>query len=1201
MQSNLQSQVLMASKYIILGMCLQVFLGTSILLAHNAFSQAKSLKDIYIRLNLENVQLVEAFQEIGSDTDFSFVFNGETLDKNRRISIVSKNNSLESVLMDVSKQAEVKFKRVNSNIYVSKKRLFESPISEKIVNENVIDYEIEGRVTDEYGEGLPGVNVLIKGTSTGVVTDINGDYIINVPDNVETLVFSFVGFITQEIDVNGRSSIMVTLVEDVTGLDEIVVVGYNSERKKDVLGAVSTIDMKEIEQNTNPNILQVIQGRMAGVFIDQDGDPGQGASVRIRGNNTLGNNDPLYIIDGVPQKPFQSNENGAASINWGLGWLNPNDIESVQVLKDASSSSIYGSRASNGVVIITTKQPKNQAARIEVNARFGVEIWNDYDDMLDSRGQAMLQWQAAVNDGTDPDNNGIYTYQWHLDPSLGPGIQGNGVPVLDEINYPEWLDESDMLRPAGHPNSIYGGNIERGTDWFEELTQTGIIQNYDISFSQGSESGGVQVSLSLMDQKGVVINTDYSRLSSRINSNYKFFDNRLTIGENLSITKGERQWMDSQIGGTQLSGGFNMKPVLPVYTEDGRFAGNPGAGFSDRDNPVAKAFDNRDDRIYDLKVFGNIYLDLKIIEGLNFKTTLGIDYDNIYSRDLFRTYERGFLSNRTAELTEQQTHQINWVFNNTLTYTKSLNNHNFTILAGTEAVKNTFKVLAGNGREFALETNEYFQLNAASGAKTSSGFSTGFQLFSIFGKANYSFQDKYLASVTVRRDGSSRFGSENQFAFFPAFSMGWRIGDEEFMSSINWLSDLKVRVGWGQTGNQDIENDARFGLYDALYAEPNVLNPWNSSGYGNNSTSYDIGNVNTGLLPSGFYNVQAANQALKWESTTEINYGIDFGFLGNRFLGSFEFFNKKTDGILIQPVAIGAQGDGSSRWVNGADMETTGWESTIEYVSEITDGLNYSIRANFSHYNDEITFLPEELFASYPGNEEQNILGHSPFALFGYRTDGIFQNQNEVDAHADQVNKAVGQLRIKDLNGDGVINALDQEYQGVNARPNIEYGITGRVSYKNFDLSLFFWGMADRKSSDGGIDRRETASCGTCQGENSGDLALTAWTPTNTGSRIPAVSNSIRPIGFSDFNIRNSSFLALKQATLAYTFSGALVNNSFLTNFRIYFTADNLFWITDSKGNDQWTAPKWQVANTPFSNSLYPKTPRYTLGLTMGF
>ncbi len=1071
--------------------------------------------------------------------------------------------------------------------------------------------QISGTIVDENSQPLAGVTVVIKGTTTGTITDIDGNYSVEAAsDNV--IVITYVGYQPQEITVGAQSVIDMQLALDTQQLEELIVTGYSVERKKDLLGAVAVMDLDQIKDVTVYNTAQALQGRMPGVFVDQVGDPGQGASVRIRGNSTLGNNDPLYIVDGVPVQPYITNENGTNQTNWGISWLNPGDVESIQVLKDASSASIYGSRASNGVIIITTKQPKDAKASITVNARYGVQTWTDPDEMANNRERAIIAWQQSVNDGADPDNDGIYTYQWHFDPSLGTGIQGNGVPVLDQIIYPDWLDQTDNMRPAGHAQSVHGGDIEVGTDWWDESSQTGIVQNYDVGFSQGTDRGGVQLSMNYFDQKGVLLRTGYERFGVRLNSNYNFIDNRLTVGQNFNIVKGEREWLDSQIGGDLAGIGYRLKSILPVRTEDGRFAGPPGAGFSDRDNHIGSSEDNRDDRIHNLKVFGNVYVDFEIIEGLNFRSTLGVDYDRINSTDIFRTYSRGFLSNSIAELTRRSTDQINWVFNNTLTYNKTINSHSFTVLAGTEAVENFVDLYTATAKDFALETKEYLVLDAASGERNTTGSTTGFSLFSYFGKANYSFQDKYLASFTIRRDGSSRFGTQNRFAVFPAASVGWRIGDEDFMSGLGWLSDLKIRVGWGKTGNQDILNDARFSLFRALYAEANILpNPW-ALPAANNSTSYDIGNQENGLLQSGFYAVQTGNDELKWEEQTEINIGLDFGFLDQRLIGSFEFYNKKTTDILIQPVPIAAIGDGKNRFANGADMETNGWEGQITYNSQRTGDWTYSVSLNLSHYSDQITALPEGLWASYPGNEEQNIIGQSADALFGYVADGLFQNQGEVDGHADQVGKRIGQLRYKDLNNDGVISSLDQEFLGTNARADLEYGIHGEVGWKDFDLRLFFWGAAGRDMDDTGNIRRFGTS-GTGDGENIGQRALEAWNFTQTGSIIPALTRSTSNARVSSYTIRNASFFALRQATLGYTLPASVVSNTFLSNLRVYFTGEGLFWLTDGKGEDEWTAPGWHVDRVligadpkrarrfPFTHSATPRGPRYTLGLTVGF
>lgn len=1062
---------------------------------------------------------------------------------------------------------------------------------------------ITGTVTDaENGEPLIGANILVSGTSGGTVTDFDGSFSLEVDEAATALEVSYTGYTSQTVSIAGLDNVEIRLSAGAV-LDEIVVTGYAVERKKDLLGAVAVLDLKDVDDSGNSNILQSMQGRVAGVNVDLSGDPGQGARIRIRGTSTLGKlTDPLYIVDGVPVQTFVTNENGSTvPQTWGISWLNPNDIASVQVLKDASSASIYGARASNGVVIITTKQADTKKARVELNVRTSVEQWTDFDDLTNNRERAILEWQGAVNDGADPNATGVYTYEWHLDPSLGPGIQGTGTPVLDRIIYPEWLDEDDQLRPSGHPNSIYGGNIEEGTDYWKEISQTGVIQNYDLSLSQGGERGGVRFGANYFDQKGVVIRTGYERMGVRLNSFYNFLNNRVTVGENLAVSRSSRLWMDNGFGGTPEQAPYRYKSILPVRTEDGRFSGPPGGGFSDRDNPVALAFDNRDDRIKSVKVFGNVYANVQILDGLSFRTNFGVDYDGINSRDIFRTYSRGFLANNTAELTLRQSQLTNWVFNNTLTYTRAFGPHEFTALAGTEAVKNEISIFSATGKEFALETAEYFQLDAASGERTSSGNSTGFSLFSYFGKLNYGFAGRYLASVTIRRDGSSRFGSKNKYAVFPAASLGWRVSEEAFLKDVDFISNLKLRAAWGQTGNQDILNNARFGLYQAVYAPASNILPWDGgcaqTPCPDAATSYDIGNNDTGILPSGFLATQTGNDELKWETTTEINFGLDFGILNNQLEGTLEVFRRQTEDILIQPIQIAAVGDGARQWVNGADMETNGWELSLQYNSPAGQGdLRYSVGANLAHYESVVTSLPEDLWSSYPGNAEQNIIGQAPNALFGYRTDGIFQNQAEVDAHADQVGKRVGALRYVDLNNDGVIDALDQEYGPGNGVPKVEFGVNFQVEFKNFDLSLYTWGALGRQVTPD-VFRMELGSLD--NGENGGTAQLNAWSPTNTGSYIPAVSNSNRPFGFSlDYNVRNGNFFAFRQATLGYTLPINSLSRVF-SGLRVYLSGENLGWIVDRKGPDQYPQTGWSVENRVVG--IYPKPLRLSVGANVSF
>ena len=1069
---------------------------------------------------------------------------------------------------------------------------------------NFAQKTVSGVITEADGQPLIGANVLVKGTNIGTITAIDGSYTLeNVPDDA-VIVVSFIGYDTQEIITEGRNAIDVSVTATGQLLDELVVTGYSVERKRDLLGAVGVVNLDDIEGASNPNVLQSMQGRMAGVNVATGGSPGQGAKVRVRGISTLGNNDPLYIVDGVPIQPFQTDDlNTGSNQNWGLSWLNPNDIESIQILKDASSASIYGSRASNGVVIITTKQPGNREPTISVNVRTTVENWTSFDKLMTSDQRARLEWLGAVNDGADPDALGIWTYDWHFDPSLGAGITGNGVPVLDRIIYPEWLDEEDQIRPAGHPASVHGGDITVGTNWWDLISQTGITQNYDISFAQGGERGGIHFGANYFNQKSVVIEAGYERIGIRMNSNYNFLDGRITVGENLSVVKGAREWGDRGVG-TTVGNAYSLKPIVPNLTEDGRFAAPPGSGFEDTDNPVALAHDNRDDIINNLKVFGNVYLEAEIIEGLRFRTNFGVDYDNIFSRDIFRTYNRGFLNNPIAELDHRQSHLANWVFNNTLTYNKSIGDHVFTVLAGTEAVENNVTLFIARAKEFALETNAYFQLDAASGERNSGGSTTGFSLFSYFGKVNYAFQDKYLFSATVRRDGSSRFGLSNRFAVFPAFSVGWRLSEEPFLRGNNVISNLKVRAAWGKTGNQDILNTARFSLFQAVYAPTSNVLPWDDTACyircTNAATAYDINNQDVGILPSGFKAQQTGNDDLKWESTTELNFGLDFGLLDDRITGTVEVFNKQTEDILIVRRTVAAFGDGDTRFVNGADMETKGWELSLNYASPAGRDLTWSVGTNLGHYDAKITFLPTDLYPSYPGNQEQNIIGHAPNALFMYRTSGIFQSQAEVEAHADQTGARVGALRFEDLNGDGVISGLDQEYGPPNHVPDLEFGLNFQINYKNWDFGLFAFGNLGRRTSVSGAGLELAALA---SGSNGGVASLDAWSFTNMDSYIPATTGSRRPFGSSlDYHVRNGNYLSFRQATLGYTFPANSGLSNVFTNLRFYITGENLGWIVDRSGPNQYRSAAWKIEDFVESRDRnFPRPQRFSFGLNANF
>ncbi|MBL7698355.1 MAG: TonB-dependent receptor [Chitinophagaceae bacterium] len=1037
---------------------------------------------------------------------------------------------------------------------------------------------ITGRITDNNGAAVPRASIEIKGTTRGTLSDATGNYSLEVQKG-NTLVFSNQGYATQEIVVNNQSVINVSLMESVQQLSEVLVTGYTTERKRDLLGAVAVADVPSLRDVSYPNVLQTLAGRLSGVNIDLAGIPGQGAKVKIRGIKTLGNNEPLYIVDGVPLQSFESvgTETGMAErvrqpTTLDLSWLNPSDIESIQVLKDAASASIYGSRASNGVVIITTRQAKLGKPTISFNARYSVDKVNYRAWVPNSQQEATLAWRGAVNQGIDPNTVSQYfKYNWHYDPTLGPGFQGLGEPVLENITYPDWLDESDQLRIAGHPQSKYGGDINVGTDWQDVAYRTGRVQNYDLQFSQGYNNGGIRLSANYYDQQGVLLGNSFKRYTARMNANIKFFDNRLTLGENLTLSTGRRHW--------GLATAIGPSSILPPYTEDGRIAGPP-PGFDRTDNPIGTVDNDKWDKNNNLKVFGNVYLEAEIIKNLKFRSSFGVDYDNVSVRDIYPVFERGIARNLVGELRETQLNNTNLTWTNSFNYTKTINKHEVNLLAGTEYIQNDMKSFYGFAKDFALNNNNYYQLDAAAGERSSGGSAGGYKLFSYFGKINYSFDDKYLLAATIRRDGSSRFGTDNRFAIFPAVSAGWRLKSESFLSDVSWLSDLKIRAAWGQTGNQNILNDARFQLYRAVYAPPSVYLPWGSgctqTYCPNAPTAYDIFNANGGNLPSGFLSTQTANESLKWETTSETNVGIDFALLRDRVTGSFEVFKKTTDDILIQASQPGTYGDGSSRWTNGASMEIKGYEFNITYNSDNSRDLVYQVSVVGAHVTDEITSLPSDLYGKFPGNVEQNIVGHSPRALFGFEVDGILKDQAEVDAAPTYPGMRVGQFRYRDLNGDNKIDAADQDYQGVNGTPKLEYGINGQVDYKNFSLTLQFSGMAGRK-----------VSSYFWQGGNQ-DEVLNAWTTANTGSYIPALGfggGVSTQGGGNSYQFRNGSYFLFRQFSLGYNFPSELLQKvNWMSGLRVYVNVDNVFYLYDKKGSNRFPAEPWlltQQAATP--------------------
>jgi len=1027
--------------------------------------------------------------------------------------------------------------------------------------------KITGTVTDASNQStIPGVSIVVKGTNTGTMTDIDGKYTLDV-DAKAVLVFSFIGFTTQEIPVLGKTIIDVSLESTAQQLEQLIVTGYSSQKKVDVTGAISVVEMKKIASQSlsSGNVMQALQGNVPGLYVTKSGNPsGASDQILIRGVNTLGDTKPLYIIDGVPTTRPEV-----------FAAINPGAIESVQVLKDASASSIYGSRAANGVIIVTTKTSAKEKGKVNLTFNTNLSVLSEKKEryeMLSSLDRGKVLWQACVNDRTDPmaAYGSIYAYEWN---------NNYDNPVLNSVAVQPFV--------GGDPNYPAGD-----TDWQDVSYEKGYVTNSDLTLTAGDDNAFVMANFGYLKNTGMLVFTDYDRINGKINSNFKMFKGKLKLGVNSQFSSSNETAACQDVGSAWTPGlAINLAPTIPLYGLDGTYGGPIGGGYSDRNNPVLMQDKNQWDNAHNTMLFGNAYAEWKILSNLTFRSSIGIDYNAFKNKNIEPKIDNGFVTRTTNSLIESTSDYLSMAFTNTLNYNLKLGEHNFDILAGAESVKTDVKNVSATGYDFAVETEEYFVLGAASGQRTNTGSNTGSSLLSQFGKIGYSYSDLVLASVTLRRDGSSRFGSDTRYGIFPSATVGLRLNNFSFLQGVKSVSNLKVRAGYGEVGNQSIGDLAQFGLYEARYG------PTMATYYGGFfeqnykiGTAYDISGVNTGTLPSGFVSIQAANPNLKWESTKEINLGVDFGFLANRIVGSFDYFTRTTDNILIKPPIASAIGEGQQKWLNGATKENHGWELSLGYQDETKGGLTYSVSTNFGASKDKITKLPEEVVAGYKGLPGNTILGHSQYEEFGYTADGIFQNQAEVDAAPVQIGAGPGRIKYADLDGNDTINSYDQDWIGTYL-PKLEYGLRVNLGYKNFDFSVFGSGVAGRKGVDAYIyynnyvESRENAAPGT----------LDAWTTSNSGSDIPAATivDNNNEKRMSTYLLRNNSYFKLRNLQIGYNLPVDIIKKAGMSQLRIYFQGENLFWIT----------PKGYIGSDPERTSIdrIPVPTSYSFGLSASF
>lgn len=988
---------------------------------------------------------------------------------------------------------------------------------------------ITGKVIEKAtGQPVIGASIVNLETQKGTTSDLNGSFAINAVTG-QTLKVSYLGFDNYFAKIGANDSqVAVSLIASASQLSEVVVTGYQTQRKQDLTGAVAVVDLAPVKNNTSGNTMQALQGRVAGLYIEKDGSPnGSNSRILIRGANTLGNTDPLYVIDGVPTTRPEIFQN-----------MDPANISSIQVLKDASAASIYGARASNGVIIVTTKNGGNTEGK--VNFQFNSSVSSQSEKsmrfkMLNSVDRGKALWQASVNDGQNPaaGYGEIYNFDWNNNFSN---------PVLNQVTVKS-LVGGDVNTPAGD------------TDWQDVMYKTGFVTNNSLTASTGSKNSSLEINLGYLENTGMLRYTGYDRLGGSINALTRAFNQKVSFGLNARVANSNETLTANDLGGaatTYLA--VTLAPTIPVFQKDGTsYAGESGAGYSDRNNPLHMQYLARWNNANRLNTFGNVFAEIQPIKNLFFKSNVGLDNSKYKNKVITPTFSEGALNRTTNSLLFDQNNFLSITLSNTLRYNWDLNSKNsFKFLAGTEYIKSDLDFQSTKKEGFAIQTEDYFTLSSGTGNTTVSGGSTGSRLFSLFGRMDYNFSDKYLLALTIRRDGSSRFGADNRFGVFPAASAGWRLDKEKFLENSTIFSELKLRVGAGRVGNQQIGDLARFGLFDTRYGTTLAqLQGGFWEQYMNIGTAYSLSGGNTGVLPSGFVQTQAANSSLKWETTDEINTGVDFALFKNKIFGSFDYFTRKTTGILITPPVASALGEGQSKAVNGASKSNKGWEFVVGYRGEKTGNFRYNLQLNFAHFRDKITKLPESVRPAYPGNLVNTIIGHSQFDIFGYKTDGLFQSQAEVDAAPTQIGAGPGRIRYVDVNADGKIDDLDRTWIGTTL-PKLEYGLRIDMSYKNIDLSIFGSGVAGRT----GFDVYTVFNNLMRSRENVGPGVFNAWTPTNTNTNVPALTlkDNNNEGRTSDYFMVNTSYFKMRNVQLGYN----IQPKSVFSRLRVFAMAENL-------------------------------------------
>ena len=1078
--------------------------------AGNAHSQ-----NAKVSIHMNNVKLDKILNEIENQTDYLFIYNNQ-VDINKITSVKVKNEAVAQVLDRILSGTGINYELEGTHIILTTEAIKDLHAQQQAKT-------VTGTVTDVSGEPIIGANIRIKGTTTGTITDIDGNSSIEAePQSV--IEVSYIGYLTQETVINNQKSIRFLLKEDTKTLDEVVVIGYGVQKKADLTGSVANINTEKLNTQSNANIGQALQGKIAGVdIVSQGGAPGSGTRIMVRGIGTLNNASPLYIVDGMYMNSIDH--------------INPNDIASIDVLKDASSAAIYGSRAANGVIIVTTKEGSNTEGKpiIDLSVNLGISTASKFLDMLDAKGWAEVTTIAR---------------------------QAIGKPALDMA--------TDL---ANKPDN----------DWQDIMFRPALMQNYNLAVKGGGKYSTYYTGLGYFNQDGIVKGTNYQRYNIQSKNDYK--RGIFSAGTNLIISFSHDKPLHQELRGGMIGTILQSVPTLEKYddTREGGYGGTYG-DVVNIPHPLAIIDDNIMDRYNEnVKIFANLYAQIELFKGLKYKLNLTPDFSFERYKNYLNKYDFGLATNSITQLTERQRRRRNILVENLLTFDRTFGEHKISALAGYTYQDSRFRHIQayGEGLPQGLE-----EIDAATTNRSNEGNSWRSVLTSILGRVFYSYQNKYLFTATIRRDGSSKFGKNNRYGYFPSFSLGWNVAEEKFMENVHWLDQLKLRGGYGVLGNQEIDN----------YQYSSTI-----------TTGINYPDGNGGLL-QGAFPKNFANPDIKWEETAMTNVGIDFMAFNNRLSLTADYYVKNTKDILLTvPIPI-SSGGANDPIRNAGKIRNNGFEFNLGWMDQPNPDISYGINLIGSFNKNKVIAMGSESGSIKGGSTNQNITTSETkagYPIGGYwliSTAGYFNSQEEVDAYAKDGKKIQpaaepGDIKFVDANNDGVINDDDRVFQG-SPFPDFTFALNGNMRYKNFDLSIGLQGVLGNKIYNATRQTLEDVT----KGSNFLASCLDYWTPENKNASHPRLTwddPNRNTRAESDRYLENGSYLRLRSVQLGYTFPQTWFKGA-IQHARVYINAENLFTITSYSGY----SPDVNADNANyrgFDNFIYPTNRTFMLGLNVTF